>query len=160
MNESSLFELHTETVRPEWIDYNGHMNVAYYLLAFDHATDALLEHLGLGQSYLKATNRSTFTLELHITYDKEVKESDPLRFTTQILDYDPKRIHYIHCMYHATEGYLAATNEVMTAHVDLEVRRIAPMPEDILDRLERIMQAHRVLPIPPQVGRKIGIRRR
>ena len=160
MNESSLLELHTETVRPEWIDYNGHMNVAYYLLAFDHATDALLEHLGLGQSYLKATNRSTFTLEVHITYDKEVKESDPLRFTTQILDYDPKRIHYIHCMYHATEGYLAATNEVMTAHVDLEARRIAPMPEEMLDRLEKIMQTHRALPVPPQVGRRIGIRRR
>lgn len=160
MTETALLELHTEIVRPEWIDYNGHMNVAYYLLAFDHATDAFLDYLGIGQDYLRQAHHSTFTLEGHITYDREVKEGDPLRFTTRLLDYDRKRIHYFHCMYHATKGYLASTNEMLTLHVSMQTRRSAPLPEALLQKLEKLLGAHRKLPVPAQVGRRIGIRRR
>ena len=160
MNSSASLELHTEVVQPEWIDYNGHMNVAYYLLAFDHATDAFFDHLGLGPSYLGASNHSTFTVEAHITYARELMVGAPLRFSTQLLDFDQKRIHYFHSMYHATEGYLASTNESLSIHVSLDSRRSAAIPEKTLQRLGTLLEAHRALPYPHQAGKRIGIRRR
>ena len=83
-------------VKEAWLDDNGHMNVAYYMLAFDMATDALFDHIDLGEAYKNKYNFSTFTLEAHITYDREVLEGDPLRFKTTVLDYDEKRLHYFH----------------------------------------------------------------
>jgi len=159
LRESPLLALHREVVPPEWIDYNGHMNMAYYLLAFDHASDRLFDLLDLGIAYRKRADHGLFTLEAHATYERELRLGDPLSFTTQLLDYDAKRIHYFHWMYHATEGYLAATNELICLHVDLSARRAAPLPTDALARLEGLMAAHRPLPRPPQAGRLIGIRR-
>jgi len=156
----SLLELHTETVRPEWIDYNGHMNVAYYVLAFDHATDAFLDHLGMDARYREQQQCSVFTAEAHVTYDHEVKLGDPLRFTTQLLGWDAKRIHYQHVMYHRTEGYLAATNELLILHVDLAQRKVAAMPDAVCDRLRILAAAHGELSRPPQIGRVIGIPKR
>ncbi len=152
--------IHTDSVRSKWIDYNGHMNVAYYMLAFDRATDAFFDHIGLGEAYKTKHNFTTFTLEGHITYDREVLEGDPLSFKTYLLDYDGKRIHYFHEMYHATEGYLAATNELITIHIDLSVRRSTPFAPEMVDRLEAMMQQHKHLPRPDKVGRTIGIRRK
>ena len=119
--------LHEETVRPEWIDYNGHMNVAFYVLAFDHATDAMLEFLELTHDYKIKANTTTFVADMNVTYVQEVHEGDPLRFTTRILNCDEKRIHFWHEMYHATEGYLAATNELLSLHIDLTNRRVGLM---------------------------------
>lgn len=150
--------LHTEAVRPEWIDYNGHMNVAYYVLAFDHATDALLDYLDLGVSYRQRANKSVFVIETHVTYDHEVHAGDPLRFTTQVLGHDAKRLHVFHHMYHATEGFLAATTELIMLHVDLAARRSAPMPDATLAKVEALARAHAALPKPPQAGRVIGIK--
>ena len=147
-------------VRPEWFYYNGHMNVAFYMAAFDEATDAFYEALGVGLSYKNATNCSTFTLEGHITYDQEVMEGDPLRFTTYLLDCDAKRIHYIHEMHHAEKGYLAATNELIGIHIDMDARRSKDMPADMQARLQAALKAHAPIPKPPQVGRVIGIRRK
>src|SRR5690606_22498874 len=110
-------------VHPDWIDFNGHMNVAYYVLAFDRATDKFFDWLGLDEAYRQATNRSTFALEQHILYLREVRLGDPLRFTTQLIDHDAKRIHYFHRMYHDREGYLAATTEIISMHIDLGRRR-------------------------------------
>ena len=152
--------LHTERVQPAWIDYNGHMNVAYYVLAFDHATDAFFDYLGLGDQYMAARNASTFTAEAHITYDREVLADAPLRFTTQLIDYDAKRLHYYHEMYHAEAGYLASTHELISLHVDMAARRTAPIPDDILANVARVWDAHRLLERPPQVGRVIAIERR
>ena len=155
-----LIRLHTETVRPEWIDYNGHMNVAYYVLAFDHATDRLLDHAGLGIAYVKETNRSVFVLEMHVTYEREVGAGDPLAFTTRVLDIDAKRVHLIHAMHHAAEGWLAATNELVLMHIDLEARRSCPLPESALKALTEIHRSQASLPMPPQTGRVIGLKRR
>ena len=88
------------------------------------------------------------------------KEGDPLRIATQLLDYDAKRVHYIHAMYHATEGYLAATNELMLMNIDYASRRAAPWPEWAMARIEQMAAAHRSLPRPPQAGRLIGIKRK
>ena len=155
--ESGLLELHREVVRPEWIDYNGHMNVAYYLLAFDHATDAFFDYVGLDEGYRRRTGGSTFAVESHITYKCEVGEGDALRFTTQLLGYDAKRLHYIHHMYHADEGFLAAACEWLSLHVDLERRRVSEMPEEIAGRLSALMAAQRDLPVPPEAGQAIRI---
>ena len=94
------------------------MNVGYYVVAFDKATDTLCQQFGCGWEYTRDKIGMTFVLEAHVTYDREVKEGDALRITTQILDHDAKRIHYIHAMYHANEGYLAATNELMLMNID------------------------------------------
>jgi acyl-CoA thioester hydrolase len=149
--------LHNERVHPDWIDYNGHMNLAYYMLAFDHATDAFFDFLGLGVNYMKARAGSTFTLEAHITYDREVMLDAPLRVETQLLAHDSKRLHYMHFMYHAEEGYLASTNELISLHVSMETRRSAAMPDDVQARLEAVAAAHAILPRPEQAGRVISI---
>jgi acyl-CoA thioester hydrolase len=150
--------LHAESVRPEWIDYNGHMNVAYYVLVFDHATDALLDYLGLDAAYRQRNNMSVFVLETHVTYEREVNVGDPLNVTTQLLGHDAKRLHMFHRMQHAREGYLAATTEIMAMHVDLASRRSAAMPGTALTRLEDIARTHAALSKPPQAGRVIGLR--
>lgn len=152
--------LHRETVRPEWIDYNGHMNVAYYVLAFDHATDAFLDHVGLGLAYRQASNRSVFVLEAHVTYERELHEGDQLAVRTMVLGADDKRLHLFHEMVHGEAGWLAATNEMMILHVDLAARRSAPFPDEIAARLAGLAGEHADLPRPPQVGRAIGLHRR
>ena len=157
MNAAPL-ELHTDRVRPEWIDANDHMNVAYYMLAFDGATDALLDYLGLDPEYTQATGGSTFTAEAHISYLREVLEGDPLRFTTRLLAYDAKRFHYVHCMYHAEKNHLAATCEFMVLSVDLKNRRVAPLPELALTKLDELLRAHADLPVPEQVGHVMAVK--
>ena len=160
MTEPAPLEIHRDHVRDEWIDHNGHMNVAFYVLAFDYATDALCEHVGLSREYVKEQNKSVFVLEAHITYDREVVAGDPLRFTTRVLDCDAKRVHVFHEMYHAEKGFLASTNEVVILHVDMADRRSAPMPAEILERVTALKAAHAVVSRPPQVGRVIGLKKR
>ena len=149
-------ELHRETVRPEWIDYNGHMNVAYYLLAFDHAADAFLDFVGLDAAYRERTGGTTFAAECHITYQREVRTGDPLRFTSQLLTHDAKRLRHISHMFHGTEGFLAATCEWLSLHVDARARRVVEMPREILGRLGAIQAAHDALPRPAEAGRAVG----
>jgi acyl-CoA thioester hydrolase len=150
-------DVYRDVVRPEWIDHNGHMNVGYYLVVFDFATDEFFRWVGLDEAHRRAHGITTFCLEAHVTYHREVRRGDPLRFTTVLLGHDVKRIHYIHAMYHAREGYLASTNELMSLHVDLDTRRGAPMDPAIRQRLAAIQAAHDALPRPPQAGRRIGL---
>ena len=149
--------LHREPVRAEWLDYNEHMNVAYYVLAFDHATDAMCDHIGLGYDYMKATSGSIFILESHVSYLREVVRDDPLRFATYVFDYDAKRIHFAHEMFHDAQDYLAATNELMMLHVDLNTRRTAPMPDPVLDNLAALKAAHAALPRPAGLSRTMSL---
>ncbi|HEU5319892.1 MAG TPA: thioesterase family protein [Methylomirabilota bacterium] len=144
-------------VRPEWIDHNGHMNMGYYVVVFDLATDAFLAWVGLDAAHRRTHAVTTFCLEAHVTYHREVRAGDPLRFTTLLLAYDAKRLHYIHAMCHADAGYLAATNELMSLHVSESTRRAAPMAPAVLERLALVQRAHDALPRPPQVGRTIGL---
>jgi len=146
-----------DVVRPEWIDHNQHMNVGYYLVVFDFATDEFMAWVGLDGAHRASRAITTFCLEAHVTYHREVRAGDPLRFTTQLLGHDAKRLHYIHAMYHAAEGWLAATNELMSLHVSHATRRAAPMAPEILARLAAIQRAHDALPRPPQAGRAIGL---
>lgn len=158
MTEAPLAK-HRESVRKEWIDYNGHMNVAYYLVIFDHATDALLDLVGLGERYSQTANAGTFAMEAHVTYQRELLLDAPVVVETQVLDYDHKRFHYFHRMLHETEGYQAATLEQISIHVDHDTRRSAPMPDSAQRALEELKAAHGALGTPPEVGSRIGIRR-
>jgi acyl-CoA thioester hydrolase len=154
-----LPDIHEASVLPEWIDYNGHMNVAYYVLAFDNATDQLLDNMGLGQHHVEKDNSSFFVVEAHVNYLAEVVEGAPLRFTVQMLDHDDKRLHFFTRMYHRDEGFLAATSEWLGVHIDLGKRRSSPMPVDAMARLADMKAEHSHIPWPEQAGRKIAIRR-
>ncbi len=154
------FDRYRDRVRAEWIDHNGHMNMGYYLVVFDLATDEFLSWIGLDEAHRRARRVTTFSLESHVTYQREVRQGDPLRFTTRLLGYDEKRMHYFHEMHHAEAGYLAATNELMSLHVSEETRRAAPMAPEILERLALVLAEHEQAPRPSQVGRSIGLANR
>ena len=153
-------QIYRDRVRPEWIDYNGHMNVAYYVLAFDYATDAFFDYLGIGRAYKQSADRSTFAVEMNVSYVREVQEGDPLAFRTWLLGCDHKRLHYYHEMYHADEGWLAAGCELMSLHIDMSTRRTAPFADAITARLDEIAAAHSAVPAPERVGRRIAMPKR
>lgn len=146
-------------VEPQWIDYNGHLNMAFYNVLFDRAFDEVLAALGLGPDYLKAANHSTFTAEAHVTYINEIGAGDEVTVTFQLLDHDEKRLHSFQEMF-LPDGRLVATSEQMSLHVDMSIRKVAPYPDAILARLRTIRRAHATLPNKPQVGHVIGIRRK
>lgn len=151
--------LHRPHVLWDWVDYNGHMSESCYLLVFGDNSDAFFRYIGIDESYRDQDGHSLYTAQTHIHYVKEVAQGEALRLTLQLLDLDPRRIHLIHCMYHAGSGDLLCTGEQMLVHVDMAKGRAATMPDFLYTRLQAILQAHSTLPIPPQVGRPMGIRR-
>lgn len=160
MSEISPLHLWEETVSPEWVDYNGHMNVAYYVLIFDHATDAFLEHIGMNEDLRRETGSSVFVAEAHITYDNEVMEGEKVYVTSQVLDYDEKRLHLFHTMYNAKDDSLCATNELMILQVNLNTRKVGPFIDHVQTRIGDIYKAHQSIAAPDKKGRVIGIRRK
>ncbi len=157
MSIAAPLALFKTSVRPEWLDWNDHMNVAYYVLAFDRATDELYRFIGVAEDYIEARGRTMFALECHVTYSRELRGGDPIRVTTQLLGCDAKKIHFTHHMYHRGEGYLAAASEWMAIHVDLETRRSAQFPDHIAQRLGDIRTAHADLPRPAEAGRVMSL---
>jgi len=149
-----------QRVEKDWIDYNGHLNMAFYNVIFDRGIDEALEAVGLGPEYLRQANASYFTLEAHVSYLQELQLGAPLRVTTQLLDYDQKRLHCFQEIYHAEENFLAATSENISMHVDMATKKSAPFPDDILARIEGMHTAHKVVGRKPQVGHVIGIPRK
>jgi acyl-CoA thioester hydrolase len=156
-NDIAFFPVHGEIVRPEWVDYNNHMNVAYYVLVFDHATDAVFDHLDLGEAYREKSGCSVFVGEAHVTYEREVCMGDRLRVTSRVLGFDGKRIILYHEMDCDRAGGLVATNEVLCLHVDLTSRRAAPLPKAAVRRLERAAAWDAGFSRPLRAGRTIGL---
>jgi acyl-CoA thioester hydrolase len=142
-----------------WIDYNGHMNMAFYNLVFDKAVDNVYDDLGIGLEYVRSGGGSCFTAEIHVNYLSELVLNDPIRVTFQLLDWDAKRLHFFEQMYHAETGELAATSEQMALHVDMSERRASPFPNTAQEKISALMAAHQDLEKPEQVGTVIGIRR-
>jgi acyl-CoA thioester hydrolase len=159
LDPSAPLDRHRGQVVPEWIDGNGHMNVGYYVVAFDQATEIFGQQIGISWDYTAHKLGMMFVLEAHVTYDRELKEGEPFRVTSQLLDHDGKRAHILHAMYHGNDGWLAATNEILLMHIDYASRRSAPWPAESLRRLEAMSAAHRLLPWPAKAGRRVGIRR-
>ena len=160
MSTNGPMDILTAKVLPEWIDYNGHMNVGYYNVAFDKATDGLFDYLDMGIDYVKRENKSFFTLQTNVHYIGEVHEGANLRYTVQLLGFDRKRVHAYFEMFNADEGFLSATSEQMCAHVDLGARRTAEMPDDLFARVEAMWDMQKNLPWPDRAGKGMELRRR
>jgi acyl-CoA thioester hydrolase len=150
----------TQTVIEDWIDYNGHLNMAFYNVIFDRAVDHFYDLLGVGAKYAESGAGSCFTMEAHVHYLNEVSLDDEVELHLQLLDYDSKRLHYFQQMYHKEQGYLAATSEQLALHVDLNTRRSGAFPQHVLDKLDAMASTHLQLDAPVQVGHRIGIKRK
>ena len=148
------------TVSPDWIDYNGHMNVAYYTLAFDQALDEVYAALGVGENLVRSHRMGPMALQSQTIYLGELVEGSRLACDIRLLDADAKRIHSFSEIIDLDRGAVAATYEALSINVDLDSRRSAPYPAEALERIERLRAAHAGLPRPEQAGRPIGIRRR
>ena len=146
-------------VNRNWIDQNGHMNMANYLVVFDLAIDHFWNEIGLGPEYRQSDNASTFTLQTQLHYLREVMLGDPLRVEFQLLGFDRKRIHCFQHMYHGSQNYLAATEERITLHVDMRTRKSAPMPSKISKNLTRIFDSHQSLPKDERIGSSLSLER-
>ena len=144
-------------IEPAWIDYNGHLNVAYYNVLFDRAIDDFYLPIGLGPDYLKQTKHSTMVVESHVRYLRELHLDAPLRMTAQLIGFDAKRFHVYEELIHATEGWVSATCETMTVHVDMTAKKVAAFPPAIMAALERVREAHAALPVPAAIGRRIAM---
>jgi acyl-CoA thioester hydrolase len=144
-------------IEPQWIDYNGHLNMAYYNVMFDRAIDELWLKLGIGPGYMKERHGSTFTAECHVRYLREIHLGDPVQVSVLLVGADEKRLHTFEEMRHASEGCLSATSENMTIHIDMTARKTAPFPMDIRRRIETLANAHAGIPRPEGIGRKIAM---
>ena len=150
---------HEDVVRPDWIDSNGHLNLAYYVVVFDLATDKLYAALGVGDDYRAASGNSCFTAETHTLYEREVRLGDRLLVRTWLLGADAKRLHYFHEMFHVDSGERSAAQELMALHIDMRVRRVAPFPEEQRAALARAVARYAPVEPPKGAGRRIAMPR-
>jgi acyl-CoA thioester hydrolase len=144
-------------VERAWIDYNGHLNMAYYNVVFDRAVDEAFELIGIGLDYVKTRRHSCFTAEVHVRYLRELHAGDPVRVTFRLLDYDAKRLHFFEELFHASECWISATSENMALHVDMNAGKTAPFPAEVAARLAKMKASHSKLPCPEAVGRRIAM---
>jgi acyl-CoA thioester hydrolase len=141
-------------IEPQWIDYNGHLNMAYYNVIMDRAIDEMFAALGMGPTYLEARNGSTMTAECHVRYLREIHLDDPVQVAMYLIAADEKRLHTFEEMRHATEGWVSATSENITLHIDMSRRRVAPFPPDIAAKVHGLAATHRDAQ-PDGLGRRI-----
>ena len=138
----SIF-LKTSRVKAEWADYNGHMNLAYYIHLFDGAWEVLLGNFNIGEDSAKNQKRTTFAVESHTTYDKELKVGDEVDVNLLFLDRDKKRLVYKLEMKHKKEQYLAATTEVCSLYVDLNERKVIEFEKEKINLIDDFIQKNK-----------------
>lgn len=146
-------------VEPQWTDYNGHLNMAYYNVLFDRANDDALARLGMNLDYVKNRRLTIYTAEIHVTYVRELHQGQKVYATFQLIDHDEKRLHVFQELYHE-DGWLAATSEQLALHIDMSGPKVAPFPEDVAANVKAMAGQHTALPRPERAGRSIGIRRK
>ena len=148
------------TVPAEWIDYNGHMNVSYYTMAFDKAADQIYDHvLLIGADYARDQRMGPYIIQQQIHYIGELLRGDEFCVGWRIIDADAKRLHTWSDLIRVSDGRLAASAEALVMNVDLEERRSAPYPDWAMARIGALAAAQARLPLPLRVGSRIGIRR-
>ena len=147
------------TVPPEWIDYIGHMMDAYYFVAFTEATEAFLDYLGLGEGYRAASGCGMYTVESHLCFGRSVRAGTVLRYESQLLGCDEKRLHVFHQMSQSPGGDVVATSELMFLHVNIASERVTPMPPDRQRAASKLAAAHAALAVPANAGRRVQLRR-
>lgn len=148
MDQPSPFISPVFTVPAEWIDYNGHMNMAYYNMACDRAVDHVFDQFGLGERYRHQTSHTIYTAEFHTRYLRELHEDQPFSVETLIVGHDTRRLHLFQTV-RAAESWEAATGEAIQLHVDLSGPKVAPFPRDIQRALDKAAEHHRALEQPP-----------
>jgi len=156
--EGPPFSYGPMTVSHDWIDYNGHLNMAYYHVLFDSCVDEFFEWLELGEAYLKRANASYFTAEAHVCYVSEIMAGDPVRVSFQVLQADAKKVHGFQELRHGDSGQLCATSEHVHIHVDMQTRRAVPLAGEAFTRLGAVADSHACLDRSDRVGRAIAIR--
>ena len=117
--------LTSKKIIKDWIDYNGHMNLSYYILVFDMGAEVILSKFQMGEQAAKTTKRSTMVVETHTNYIKEVKENDEVIISLSHIDHDKKRLHYKLEMYEKSENILSATTEVLALYMNLDERKVS-----------------------------------
>lgn len=152
----SLSNTYQGPVQEAWIDYNGHMSEAYYVLVFGFASDELYEQLGLGDAFRKSNGSSVYTVEAHINYLQEASLDEPLIVSTQILAVEGKKLRFCHTMHHGVSGKQLAFTELLTLYVDTETGKTLPFPADILANITAATNAEREAPALAQ--RRVGQR--
>jgi len=152
-----VFRSQPFTIEPDWIDYNGHLNMAYYHVLFDRMIDIAFEAMGIGPSYVERTKRSVFSVEVHVCYLDEVRLEDTVEVSLRVLGHDAKRIHVFEEMRRVGDGVVAATSETMLVHVDLAERRVATFEADVHRLLEEAVRQQAHLPAPERQGRSIAL---
>ncbi|TIU72048.1 MAG: thioesterase [Mesorhizobium sp.] len=144
-------------IEPAWIDYNGHLNMAYYNVLFDRNSDAAFAALGLGPAYAERRRLTTFVAETHVCYVRELRYGDEVVGSFRLLDRDGKRLHFFQELHHADEGWLAATSESLALHVDMSGPKVCPFPPDIKQNIDRMFCDHSTLPRPARAGKAVGL---
>lgn len=145
------------TVQEDWVDYNGHLRDAFYLLIFSYATDALMGRIGLDADSRGQSGNSLFTLEAHINYLHEVKLATEVWVQTQIIGFDKKRLHLYHSLHRSGFDEALAASEQLLLHVDLAGPKAKPFGESSTHRLQSVVDDQRDLPTPAFTGRVIKI---
>jgi acyl-CoA thioester hydrolase len=146
-------------VKSEWIDLNGYMNLAYYIVLFDQAFDLILAEWDLDWEYTKRTNQGLFAVETHTLYEQELVAGAAVRVRSWVIDVDSKRLHVAHEMYRASDMRRAACIETLNLHVNLENRRVTPWPEAQHSAMDAAARAHHEAGLPEWVGRRVQMRK-
>lgn len=155
----SRFKSATHTVAEKWIDFNGHMSMAYYPVLFEQLVGDMFDALGMGRAYVLATNKSLFTVETHLRYLRELRLSDQVYSVFRYVQHDEKKLIYAQELYHV-DGWLSATLEALTIHVDIGTRKSVPFSSKVLERLSELAQETERLPKPDYLSRSVGLRAR
>ena len=146
-------------VKPEWVDYNNHLNDGYYLVIMSLGTDAFQDLICMSDAERRATKTTIYTLEAHVNYLREVKEGEEVEVRTQLIGFDQKRFHLFHTMHTARLGdEVAATSEFMLVNIDTSGEpKSAPFRPEVAAKLAEVMEAHKSLPLPANSGRAIAL---
>jgi acyl-CoA thioester hydrolase len=132
--------LRTEPIISDWTDYNGHMNLAFYIHLFDQGWDVLLDKFQMGGNSAKIERRSTFAVESHTKYIKEVKQGDEVDINLLFLDHDKKRMIYQLEIFSKTGNYRAATTEVCSLYVNLDTRRVTEIEKKKIELMDKFIE--------------------
>ena len=128
--------LTTKKIIKEWIDYNGHMNLSYYILVFDKGAEVILSKFKMGEQSAKITKRSTMVVETYTNYIKEVKENDEVNISLTHLDHDKKRLHYKLEMHSKSDNLLSASTEVLALYINLDERKVTEFEKEKIEIMD------------------------
>ena len=135
--------LSTTKIINNWTDYNGHMNLAFYILVFDKGAENILSKFQMGEQSAKTTKKSTMAVESHTTYNNEVKENEEVDVYLSYFDHDKKRLHYKLEMYEKNKNILSATTEVLSLYIDLNIRKVAEFESDKVKIMDQFIKENK-----------------